>query len=119
MANPNIATTTSIYGLTVGQSVSTSSTTFLGSVASGYLYKVNTIMACNISASAADVTVTFYDSSAGTTYYIAYTITVPAKTTLVILSKDSAIYLNESDYMNAYASAGSAINLVCSYETIN
>lgn len=118
MANPNIATSTSIYGATVAQSTTTSSASFL-SCPSNYVYKVNTITACNYSVSSVDVTVSYYKSSSGTTFYLAYTITVPAKTTLVVMSKDTQIYLNESDYLSAFASANSAIHIICSYESIN
>lgn len=118
MANPNIATSISIYGGTVAQSTTTSSASFL-SCPANYVYKVNTITACNYSGASADVTVSFYKNSAGTTYYLAYTITVPSKTTLVVVSKDTQIYLNESDNLSAFASANSAIHIVCSYETIN
>lgn len=118
MANPNIATSTSIYGSTVGLAVTTSSSSFL-SCPSNYVYKVNTITAANQAGSSADISVTYYRSAAGTTYYLAYTITVPAKTTLVITSKDTQIYLNESDNLSAFASANSAIHIICSYESIN
>lgn len=118
MANPNIATSTSIYGVTVAQTTSTTSSSFL-SCPSNYVYKVNTITACNTGGSSVDISVSFYKSSAGATYYLAYTITVPAKTTLVITSKDTQIYLNESDYLSAFASANSVVQIICSYESIN
>lgn len=117
MANPNIATSSSIYGYTVGTSAATSSTDIL-TCSSNTVIKVNTLTAANTSASAVDVTVFYYDASAALSYYIAYTITVPAKTTLVVISKDTSIYLNESDVLRCTASTGSVLNMVCSYETI-
>lgn len=119
MANPNIATTVSIYGSTSGLSYLATSMSTMLTCGTNTVIKVNTITAANVSASSTDVTVAFYDSSAGATHYIAYTITVPAKTTLVVMSKDSGIYLNESDNIQALASAASAISLVISYETIS
>lgn len=118
MANPNIATTTSIYGLTVGSTYLTTSWATILTCSSNTVLKVNSITACNVSASAVDVSVNLYDSSAAVTHYIAYTITVPSKATLVIMSKDSGIYMNESDYIQSYASVSSAISLVVSYESI-
>jgi hypothetical protein len=118
MANPNIATSTSIFGGTVAQSPTTTSASFL-SCPVNYVYKINTITACNRSVSSVDVSITFYKNSVGTTYYLAYTITVPAKTTLVVVSKDTQIYLNESDNLSAFASASGSIDIVCSYESIN
>lgn len=118
MANPNIATSNSIYGSTQGLTyVSTSWTTVI-TCSTNTVLKVNTVTACNVSASPVDVSVSLYDSSAGVTHYLAYTITVPAKATLVITSKDSGFYMNELDYIQTYASAANAISLVVSYESI-
>lgn len=119
MANPNIATTTTIYGTTQGVTYLSTSNTTVVTCSSNNVLKINSLTACNVSASSCDVTVSFYDSSAGTTHYIAYTISVPAKATLVIISKDSGIYLNESDYIQALASTTSALSLMISYETIS
>ena len=119
MANPNIATAASIYGRSQSLALTTGAQTLAGSVAGNHVYKVNSLIISNINgSSSADVTVTFYDSSAATTYYIAYTIAVPAKSTLVVLSKDTQLYLEESDYIQAYASANSYLHAVISYEDI-
>lgn len=119
MANPNIATANNFYGRSVGLQLTTSAAGLSGTVASNRVYKVNSIIVANSSGStAADVTVTWVDSSAGLTYYLAYVITVPAKSTLVVLSKDTQIYLEEGDYINAYASANSTLHAVISFEEI-
>jgi len=119
MANPNIATAGQIYGKSVGANIGTTTTNITGSVASNRVYKVNSLIVANVNGtSAADVTVTWYDSSAAATYYLAYTISVPADATLVILSKDTQIYLEEGDYIQAAASASSSLHATCSFEEI-
>lgn len=119
MANPNISLSANIYGRSQAIALTTSAATLAGSVATSHIYKVNSIIVANINGTAsADVTVTWYDSSAGTTYYIAYTIAVPNDATLVVLSKDTQIYLEEGDYIQAYASANSYLHAIISYEDI-
>ena len=87
MAAPNVVNVTSIYGKTVGAALGTSTGDILVNTAgSGKLLKLNSIIVANIDgASAADVTVYFYDLSATTPFHIAKTVTVPAKSTLVVL----------------------------------
>lgn len=119
MANPNIATAANIYGRSQAAALSTSNTTLAGAVASNRVYKVNSLIVSNVNGTAAaDVTVFWYDSSAATSYYLAYTIAVPADATLVVLSKDTQIYLEEGDYIQASASASSYLQATCSYEEI-
>ena len=119
MANPNISSSGSIYGRTIGGGLTTASAVVVPAVTTSHIYKVNSIIVSNVSgSSAADVTVTWYDASVGVTYYLAYIITVPAKSTLVVLSKDSQIYLEESDYISALASANSTLQIIVSFEDI-
>ena len=47
------------------------------------------------------------------------TVTVPAKSTLVVLGKDSPIYLEEGDKITAGASAADDLHLTVSYEEID
>ncbi len=50
---------------------------------------------------------------------IAHLITVPAKSNLVLISKDSGFYLNENKSINLQASAASDLNYLLSYEAIS
>ena len=54
-----------------------------------------------------------------TEYHLAKTISVPADTTLVIVSKDTTVYLEENDSIRLTASAASDLEAVCSYEEIS
>jgi hypothetical protein len=119
MANPNIVSVTAIYGKTVGAVLTTSSADILtNSASSGKIFKVNTILCANIDGvNNADLTVGVFDASASATYYLAYTITVPADSSIDVLGK--SIYLEEGDKIVGLASAASDLNLVISYEEIN
>lgn len=116
----NIVNVSSVVGSTVAySSVPTSSTAMLGPVTSSHVYKINSITAANKTGTAATVTVSYNKSA--TTYYIGYQITVPANSTLVLISKDAPIYLMDttSDYIYALAGTGSAIDLIISYEDMS
>ena len=84
------------------------------------MLKVNSIIIANIDGTnSADVTVSFYDSSQSSAHSLASTVTVPADSTLVVLGKDSPIYLEESDEIRGGASANGDLEVVISYEELD
>ena len=100
MAAPNILNATSIYGRSVGMTVTSSSQLLIASshIPTDKIAKVNSIIISNVHASAADaITVTWADSSASVTYHLAKAVTVPNKSTLIVLGKDAPNYLEEGD----------------------
>ena len=120
MAAPNIVNVSSIYGKTNGVALDTTLTTDIITCGTDRLYKVNSIIVANIDgANAADVSVYFYDNSTASRTAIAEAITVPAKSTLVVLGKDAPIYLEEDDQIEAGASANGDLHLTVSYEILN
>ena len=120
MAAPNIVNVSSIYGKTSGFQLDTSLTRDIITCGSNELYKVNSIIVANVDGTnSADVTVYFYDNSTSSRISIADAITVPAKSTLVVLGKDAPIYLEESDKIEAGASANGDLHLTISYEILN
>lgn len=119
MANPNISSSGSFFGRSNGLALTTSAQNITGTVASNRVYKVNSLIIANVNGtSAADVTVTWFDSSAGTSYNLAFTIAVPADATLVVISKDTQIYLEEGDSISVTASANSVLHGTVSFEEI-
>ena len=52
-------------------------------------------------------------------YYLAKTVALPADSTLVVIGKDSPIYLEESDELEARADVASDAELVVSYEILD
>ena len=114
----NVITATSITGNTDVQAVTTTATAITtNAAASGKLYKVNSVVISNVDgANAADITVDLFRSS--TPYYLAYTITVPADATLVVVTRAMGIYLQEGDSIRCTASANGDLHALCSYEII-
>lgn len=120
MAAPNIVNVTSIYGKTLGAALGTTTTTDILTCAANKLLKINSIIVSNVDGTnSANVTVNFYDSSAAARYQIAKTVSVPAGSTLIVVGKDSPIYLEESDQIEAGASASSDLQIIISYEEID
>jgi hypothetical protein len=120
MAAPNIVNVTSIYGKTMGAALGVTLTTNILTCPANKVLKINSIIVANIDGTNnADASVTFYDSSAAVGYRLASTVTVPADSTLVVLGKDSPIYLEESDEIRAGASASGDLEIIISYEELD
>ena len=119
MANPNLVNVTSITGESVQAALTTTLTTEILAAASDTLVKVNSIIIANIDGSSAvDVSV-FITKSGGSPIAIASTISVPADATLVVIDKNSALYLEEGDNLEAGASANSDATITVNYEILN
>lgn len=123
MANPNIVSVASIYGKTVYDTdIAASAASLVSNAASsGKIYKINSLIIANIDGTnAADITVTLRNAAGGTTYStIAGTISIPADATLVVVSKDTSIYLEEDMSLYVLASAAGDLSATCSYEEIS
>ena len=124
MANPNIVNVTDIRGKTAVVDLSTTNATLVveNTAASGKVFKINSLIVSNVDgAVAADVTVSLYseDNIGGTATEIVSTISVPADASLVVISKDTSIYLEEDKSIGATASVASDLKVVCSYEEIS
>lgn len=124
MANPNIVTATSILGKTVVTNLTSTSATLVldNAASSNKVLKVNSLYVANVDGSGlADITLSIYseDNIGGTATEIASTISVPPDSTLVIIDKDSFIYLEEDKSIGATASSASDLKIVCSYEEIS
>jgi hypothetical protein len=117
MAAPNIVNVATIIGKTAVQAIGTSPTAIVSnSAASGKVFKVNALYVANVDGtSAADLTVDIFRSA--TPYRIASTVSVPADSTLDVISK--AIYLEEGDSIRLTASATNDLEAVCSYVEIS
>lgn len=118
MANPNIVNVTTINGKVAGAAVTTSATALVSNASSsGKILKINSLIVSCVG-STATITVDVYKNQA-TAYRLAYAISVPAGATLVIVSKDTSIYLEENDSVRVTASSNSNLEAVCSYEEIS
>jgi len=104
----------------MGASLNTTSTTAILTCPSDKVLKINSIIVANIDGTNdAQVTCYFYDSSASNRTALASTINVPADATLIVLGKDSPIYLEEGDRIEAGASVASDLDILISYEELD
>jgi len=122
MAAPNIVSVTSIFGKTAYDAdISTSDDTLLENASSSNkLLKVNSLIIANIDGSnSATITATLKNGSNTVLGYIGKTITVPPDTTLVLISKDTSIYLEENMKITLDASVAGDLSAICSYDEID
>lgn len=123
MANPNIVNVTDIKGKTATLALTTTAQSLVSNPASsGKVFKINTIYVANIDGTnTAAVTVGLFseDDIGGTETKIANTIAVPGDATLLVITKDSSIYLEEDKSIGALASGNSDLVAVVSYEEIS
>jgi hypothetical protein len=119
MAAPNIVNVATIIGKTAVANVSTVAADLVDNGAgSNKVFKVNSLYISNIDgAVTADITASVFRSSVE--YRIASTVAVPADATIVLISRDSPIYLEEGDTIRVTASANGDLQAVCSYEDIS
>lgn len=126
MANPNIVNVTTINGVTTGMSVTTTAigTQISNSVnaiahntaSSGKVFKINALYISNIDGSSA-VSVDVATSDGTSAFHITKGVSIPADSTLDVLSKP--IYLNEGVGLYLAASAAGDAEAVVSYEEIS
>ena len=120
MAAPNIVNVATITAKTVGAALGTTTTTSLlaNSASSNKAFKVNTILVSNVDGTnSATVTVTHYDVS--NDRHIAKGITVPAGSTVVLIDKNSFLYLEENHSIRGGASAASDLEILICYEELS
>lgn len=124
MAAPNIVNVSTIIGKSATVALSTTSATALVSNAasSGKVFKINMIQIANVDgANACDVTVDLHSAAAGggTAYSLVSTISVPADASLVVVDKNTAIYLEEDRSITATAGTAGDLEVIVSYEEIS
>ena len=122
MANPNIVNVTTITGNTSGNLLFTTANTILTNASSSSLVmKVDSIVVTNVSANAANISVSWNNAAAGggTPFYLANNISVPSQASLIVTDKTTAFYLPENTSVVALAGANNALYSVITYESIS
>jgi hypothetical protein len=124
MAAPNIVNVSTITGKSFYLALSTTSATELVSNAasSGKVFKINMIQVANVDGSnACDVTVDYHTaaSAGGTAYSLVSTVSVPADASLVVLDKNTALYLEEDRSISVTAGTADDLEVLVSYEEIS
>ena len=121
---PNIVNVTNILGNNSLTDLSTTNATAIVSNAasSGKVYKINSIIVANTDGTDPyPVTISVYseDDIGGTAYEIASTVSVPADASVIVMDKNSSIYLKEDQSIGATAGTASKLIVVASWEEIN
>lgn len=124
MANPNLASATSVVvNNALVRLTSTSATQVVSNAASsGKAYLIDSLIVANVDGTnAADITIDLYAAAtnSGTATKIAHTVTVPADSTLVVISKDNPIALKEDQSIYAVASAADDLHVVASWKELS
>ena len=124
MAAPNIVNVSTITGKTGYLALSTTSATSLVSNAasSGKVFKINMIQVANVDGtSACDVSVDLHSAAAagGTAYSLISTASVAPDSSLVVLDKNTAIYLEEDKSISVTAGTAGDLEVIVSYEEIS
>jgi hypothetical protein len=123
MANPNIMVATAMYGKYVGANLATTSATVIltNNNNSGVLLKIVSVTAANKSILNATVTLAIETPAVSPTaaYAIQNIVGVPARASLILISKDVPIYLPENSRLTATAGTANTIDIICSYEEIS
>lgn len=120
MSNPNLINVTNISAKTTGQSVGTSPTSIVSnSVDSFKSLKINSLRVANLDDFAAyNITASVYQGD-NVLYSLAYNVSVPSTATLILVSRDSQLYLEEGQSLRLSGSQAQKFDAVCSYEEIS
>jgi hypothetical protein len=120
MTAPNMINTATVTGRSTYFNLqATSSNVVVNNINSSTLVKINHLMLANYNTSTVTGTVVVYRASNTTGYNLITNISVPSGTTVVILGKDTPVYMEEGDQLMGYASTGNSICAVTSYEIIS
>lgn len=118
MAAPNLISATSIIGRTTAEWITTTPTAILTNAASSnQVHRVNVLYTTNLGSSDATVTVDIYRSNVS--YKLAAGVPVPVGAPLVILGKDTSIYLEEGDALRISSNTAGVLQFVLSYEVMS
>jgi hypothetical protein len=124
MTAPNIVNVTTITGKSAVVDLTGTSATLVveNPAASNKVFKINSLVVSNVDGTnAADITVSFFseDNIGGTATEIVSTVSVPADASLVVIDKNTSLYLEEDRSIGATAGSASDLKVIVSYEEIS
>ena len=124
MAAPNIAQLGTVTGKTATVALSTTSATAVvnNAASSGKCFRVVSLYVSNVDGtSAADISINVYsqDDIGGTAYALCSTVSVPADASLIVITKETPIYLEEDKSIGATAGTANDLVVVAAYEEIS
>jgi hypothetical protein len=123
MANPNMVNLSSILGATtyLVPTTTTATTWTALTPAAGTVNKIDTMMATNVTASAATITVSINSaiSGGGTAYRLTFQTSVPGNSSLIVVDKSTMLYVGEAQSIVVTSGTTNAIEMVSTYEAIS
>ena len=123
MANPNLGSFTNLFGITFSNILTTSNVAQVTNASgSGNVYKIETIMVSNNdSSNSANCSVEINENASGTgdRYRLSPNISVPPNSTLVVVYKESSLFLNEDRTIKASSHLENALEITISYQDIS
>jgi hypothetical protein len=118
MAAPNLLTSTTVTGKTALANCTTVLANVITNAASsGTVVKLNAIVLSNYGSSTTTANAIINRAGTGS-FYLGGTVSVPSNSTLILLGKDTSLYLEEGDVLQTIVSTNSTIHLTASYELI-
>jgi hypothetical protein len=118
MPAPNLRAPKSIKGRTETFLAQTTSTALIANpIGSNKVFKVNTILCANLSASLAPA-VTLSRFNGDDDHIFVPGVTLPIETTLVACSKETYFYVNEGESLKGLATNSDAVGITVGYEEI-
>ena len=124
MAAPNVVNVATITAKSAMVALSsTAQTTLVSNAASSNkVFKINMIQVANVDGTnACDVTIDLHSaaSGGGTAYSLISTASVASDAALVVLDKNTALYLEEDRSITATAGTANDLEIIVSYEEIS
>jgi hypothetical protein len=110
MTAPNIVNVTTITGKSAVVDLTGTSATLVveNPASSGKVFKINSLVVSNVDG-----------TNGGTATEIVSTVSVPADASLVVIDKNTSIYLEEDRSLGATAGAANDLKVIVSYEEIS
>jgi len=119
MATPNLVNVTTVTPFTIAGAVTAAGADVID-VPADKAYKINSIIIANVDGTNAQTVTATVSVDNGANYYaIASTVSVPADATIVLINKDSQIYLDETDLLKLAAGADSDLEYIVSGEILD
>lgn len=117
MAAPNLLTSTSVTGKTAMAQLTTSTANVLTNASnSNTVIRLDNVILTNYSSLPAFANVVINRSSVS--YYLTGNVSIPANSTLVLLGRDTSLFLEEGDVLQANVNANTAVSFNAAYELI-
>tara|TARA_Y100000114_G_C11642962_1_gene270218 strand:+ start:177 stop:542 length:366 start_codon:yes stop_codon:yes gene_type:complete len=119
MATPDIIDVATINGVLIAGAVTTSAVDVID-VTAEHTFKLNSVIISNVDGvNDATISASVSVDNGSNYYHVAKTVTVPADSSVSLITKDTSIYLDETDLFRLQGSANNMLEYVISYETLN